>query len=61
VPSPWPYPTDICRLELVELTEIVGLVPLLSESHVEERERNVIGESPMKLGGRDVRFYRFLF
>lgn len=53
---PSPYPTDICRLELVELTEIVGLVPLLIESHVDERDRNVIGESPMKLGGRDVRF-----
>lgn len=52
---PSPYPTEICRLELVELTEIVGLVPLLIESHVDERERNVIGESPMKLGGRDVR------
>lgn len=43
-------------MELVELTEIVGLVPLLIESQVDERERNVIGESPMKLGGRDVRF-----
>ena len=57
---PKPYPTEICRLELVELTEIVGLVPLLIESHVDERERNVIGESPIKLGGRDVRFFMFL-
>jgi hypothetical protein len=37
--------------------EIVGLVPLLIESHVDERDLNVIGESPMKLGGRDVRFF----
>lgn len=56
VPKPCPYPTDICRFELVELSEIVGLVPLLIESHVDERERNVIGESPKKLGGLDVRF-----
>lgn len=57
---PSPYPTEICRLELVELTEIVGLVrQVLIESHVDERERSVIGESPMKLGGRDVRFWAF--
>lgn len=48
-------------IELVELTEIVGLVPLLSESHVDDRDLNMIGESPMKLGGRDVRFYAILF
>lgn len=35
----------------------MGLVPLLIESQVDDRERNMIGESPMKLGGRDVRFF----
>jgi hypothetical protein len=54
---PRPKPTEICRLEFVELIEIVGLVPLLSESQVDDLERNVIGESPIKLGGLDVRFY----
>jgi len=45
-------------LEFVELHDIVGLgMPLLMESHVDERERNVTGESPMKLGGRDVRLW----
>jgi hypothetical protein len=41
-------------LEFVELSEIVGLT-LFMESHVEERDLNVMGESPKKLGGRDVR------
>ena len=40
--------------------EIVGLVPLLvKESHVDERDLNVIGESPIKLGGRE-RLYIFI-
>lgn len=41
-------------MEFVELTDIVGLVPLLKESHVDERDLKVIGESPKKLGGRDL-------
>ena len=41
--------------------EIVGLVPLLvKESHVDERDLNVIGESPIKLGGRE-RLYIFIY
>lgn len=36
-----------CRLEVDVL--------LFIESHVEERERNAMGESPTKLGGREER------
>lgn len=53
---PRPKFTEICRLELVELMENVGLALLFSESQVDDLDRSVIGESPMKLGGRDVRF-----
>lgn len=37
--------------------ENVGLALLLSESQVDDLDLSVIGESPMKLGGLDVRFF----